>query len=168
MLQQHECFRILVIDDDKRILNSYRKILLGKPLRAATLERMLGEQGTDPFPLQLSVDFAQQGQEGLAMAREAMEQGMPYALAFVDGRMPPGWDGLETIRHLRALDPSLQVVFSSAYNDYSWARMKEQIGLDEGLLIIRKPFDRIEIQQSTLSLLEKWRLRRERELQRLS
>ena len=63
------------------------------------------------------VDSAYQGQEALAMIQKAEEEGRPYALAFMDVRMPPGWDGLETIERLWKEDSEVQVVICTAYSE---------------------------------------------------
>ena len=73
------------------------------------------------------LDSAYQGQEGLALVERALKDGRPYALAFVDVRMPPGWDGIETISRLWAADPDLQVVICTAYSDYSWDQVAERL-----------------------------------------
>ena len=93
--------------------------------------------------------------------QEAVEEGRPYAVAFVDMRMPPGWDGLETIEMLWEADPELQVVICSAYSDYEWSEIVERLGHTDQLLILRKPFDAIEVRQLCCSLTAKWNLARE-------
>ena len=62
-----------------------------------------------------------------------LEQGRPFALAFIDMRMPPGWDGLETIEHLWTVDPDVQVVICTAYSDYSWSDMLTRLGRSDQL-----------------------------------
>ena len=61
------------------------------------------------------------------MARAALERGQPYAMAFVDMRMPPGWDGLKTIEELWKVDPDVQVVICSAHTDYDWSEVVERL-----------------------------------------
>ena len=94
------------------------------------------------------------------MARRAAEEGNPYALAFVDVRMPPGWDGVETIGQLWKCCPELQIVVCSAYSDYSWEEMIHQLGHSPNLVVLRKPFDNTEVLQLAHALTEKWRLNR--------
>ena len=90
--------------------------------------------------------------------QEAREQGRPYAMAFVDMRMPPGWDGVETIEHLWSVDPALQVVICTAYSDHQWDQVTRRLRHSEKLLILRKPFDMIEVKQLADSLTHKWNL----------
>ena len=108
------------------------------------------------------LDHAYQGKEGWEMVQEATKNGNPYALAFVDMRMPPGWDGLKTVERLFASDDdsSLQVVICTAYADHSWDDILQRAGHADRLLILKKPFDSIEIRQTTHALTEKWRLQR--------
>ena len=67
--------------------------------------------------------------------REAVAAGRPYALAFVDVRMPPGWDGVETITRFRKVDPDLQTVICTAYSDYSWNDIQRRLGHSDSLLV---------------------------------
>jgi signal transduction histidine kinase/AmiR/NasT family two-component response regulator/HPt (histidine-containing phosphotransfer) domain-containing protein len=157
--------RVLVIDDNRAIHDDFRKILCPASATAAALdatEAALFGRSTDaveqtPF----EVDSAYQGQEGLLLATKALEAGQPYAMAFVDVRMPPGWDGVETTSKLWELDPNLQVVLCTAYSDYSWGEMFKELGQRDGLLILKKPFDAVEALQLAHALTEKWRLTRQ-------
>jgi signal transduction histidine kinase len=106
------------------------------------------------------VDSAFQGEEGIARVCSALREGRPYALAFVDVRMPPGLDGVETVERLWQEDPDLQVVLCSAYTDYSWEQVAQRLGISQRLLILRKPFDSIEVRQMAHALAEKWELLR--------
>ena len=105
--------------------------------------------------------FASQGEAGWKLLNKATEQGRPIDLAFVDMRMPPGWDGVETIRHLWQSDPMLEIVICSAYSDYSWSDIVEELGLSDRLGILRKPFDSIEVLQTAVARCTKRRLARE-------
>jgi two-component system cell cycle sensor histidine kinase/response regulator CckA len=104
------------------------------------------------------LDSAYQGQEALEKVKQALAEGRPYAMAFVDVRMPPGWDGIETIARIWEVDPELQVVVCTAYSDYSWEEMRAKVGQPDSLLVLKKPFDNIEVQQITHALTKKWLL----------
>jgi len=152
--------RILVIDDNTAIHDDLRKILLGE---VKTQENLREDEellfGTEAVPaIEFEIDSAYQGQEGLAKLEEALAKGRPYALAFVDVRMPPGWDGVETITHLWKADPNLQVVVCTAYSDYSWNDIQRRLGQSENMLILKKPFDNIEVIQLAHALTRKWLL----------
>jgi signal transduction histidine kinase/ActR/RegA family two-component response regulator len=79
-------------------------------------------------------------------------------MAFVDVRMPPGWDGVETTANIWQKYPDLQVVICTAYSDYRWEEMLKKLGYSDRLVILKKPFDNIEVLQLAISMTEKWRL----------
>jgi CheY-like chemotaxis protein len=79
-------------------------------------------------------------------------------MAFVDVRMPPGWDGLETIGHLWRAQPDLQVVICTAYSDFSWDDIRRRLGQVDNLLILKKPFDNVEVLQLVHALTGQWTL----------
>ena len=113
--------------------------------------------GKETVPIaRFEIDSAYQGQEGLAKLERSLAEGRPYALAFVDIRMPPGWDGVETIARLWQAYPNLQVVICTAYSDYSWNDIQRRLGQSENLLILKKPFDNIEVIQLAHALTRKW------------
>ena len=95
------------------------------------------------------------------LVQKALAIGRPYAMAFVDIRMPPGWDGVETSRKIWELDPEIQIVLCTAYSDYSWDEMFEKLGYRDGLLILKKPFDTVEALQLAQALTQKWWLHRQ-------
>ncbi|MFL5349965.1 MAG: response regulator, partial [Hyalangium sp.] len=156
--------RILVVDDNRTIHQDFRKILCPPRARDTALDQMEASLfGLSELPeqtLHFEVDSAFQGEEALVLANAARQQGRPYALAFVDIRMPPGIDGVETTSRLWKDDPDIQVVICSAYADYSWEEMMHKLGLSQRLLILRKPFDGIEVRQLAFALTEKWELLR--------
>jgi two-component system sensor histidine kinase/response regulator len=159
--QLEKNLRVIVIDDNKSIHADFRKILtggggLGKA--EAMEETLFGEVGQMRSFASFQVDSAYQGEEGFEMVRRAKEEGRPYAMAFIDVRMPPGWDGIETTARIWEVDPELQVVVCTAYSDYSWDKMIDRIGHSDKLLILKKPFDNVEALQLATALTEKWHL----------
>jgi diguanylate cyclase (GGDEF)-like protein len=152
--------RVLVIDDNAAIHEDFRKILgRGREVEAdlEMVERLLLGEGPAPGNRPcFELDSALQGQEGVAKVRAALEAGRPYALAFVDMRMPPGWDGLETIQRLWAVDPNVQVVICSAHSDYDWTEVVAKLDHSDRLLVVKKPFEPIEVQQCASALVRKW------------
>jgi PAS domain S-box-containing protein len=155
--------RILIIDDNHAIHDDFRKILSPATKAAATLDvteaELFGKavpHGGMVQPIRYEIDSAYQGQDGVLLVKRALEAGHPYAMAFVDVRMPPGMDGVETTRKMWELDPGLQVVLCTAYSDYSWGEMFEKLGRHDGLLILKKPFDTVEALQLAQALTEKW------------
>ncbi len=153
--------RVLVIDDNPAIHEDFRKILCWDRGRSSELEAQEAELfGTaHPFGAQseFEIDSAFQGEAGLARVYHAMQEGRPYALAFVDVRMPPGWDGIEVTPKLWVADPHLPVVICTAYSDYSWEEMFARIGTSDRTFILKKPFDREEVLQLAHTLAAKTR-----------
>ncbi|MFQ6559626.1 EAL domain-containing protein [Pseudomonas sp. Lb2C1-1] len=152
--------RILVVDDTPAIHQDFRKILspsAGSDDSLDDTESLLF--GTPQVNrLQFQIDSAYQGEEALELVKRAQAEGQPYALVFADMRMPPGWDGLQTIEALWEADPRLQIALCTAFSDYSWETMSERIEFDDQLLILKKPFDTLEIRQMASAMTWKWQL----------
>ncbi|MBL0794148.1 MULTISPECIES: putative bifunctional diguanylate cyclase/phosphodiesterase [Pseudomonas] len=162
--------RILIVDDTPAIHADFRKILTPDTHGEAdlnTLEQTLFGTRQSPH-LTFQLDSAYQGQEALKLVQNALDEGRPYALAFTDMRMPPGWDGLETIEKLWAVDPNLQIALCTAYSDYSWEAMAERLEFGDQLLILKKPFDTLEIRQMANALTWKWQLAQDAALKMLN
>ncbi len=154
--------RILVIDDNAAIHLDFRKVLGAQAEHSAQaaldlLEAdLFGDTVAAATRPNFEIDSAHQGQEGVAMATQALGEGRPYSMAFVDMRMPPGWDGLKTIEHLWAVDPDVQVVICSAHTDYDWTEVVQRLGHSDKLLVLRKPAEPIEVLQCATALSRKW------------
>jgi CheY-like chemotaxis protein len=157
--------RVLVVDDNPTIHEDFRKILSKTAASDSRLDDLesaiLGTQVQAVAHEGFEIDSAFQGEEGLARVQEAADCGSPYALAFVDMRMPQGWDGVETITQLWAVDPSLQIVICTAYSDYSWEQILQQLGKRANLAVLKKPFDNIEVIQLCETLTQKWSLKQQ-------
>ncbi len=182
--------RILLVDDTPSIHQDFQKILgkgaerasgaAGKqvadlkaaffaagakaaPAPAAAPPAATTPKPDDPKAVSFEIDSAFQGLEAVEKVRQAMAEGRPYAMAFVDVRMPPGMDGIKTIQQLWKLDAELHAVLCTAYSDYSWEQTVAELGPSDRLLILKKPFEAIEICQLASALTEKWEVhRRER------
>lgn len=157
-------YRVLVIDDNPSIHDDIRKVLQreSKNITATRLAKAELFGSTEPqehisLP-NFEVNSAYQGQEGFEEVKKALQENRPYALAFVDIRMPPGWDGIETISQIWNVDKEIQVVICTAHSDYSWAEMIKHLGATDRLLILKKPFDNTEIRQLAFNLSRKWGL----------
>ena len=152
--------RILVVDDNPSIHKDFQTILIDEE-ESTTLSELRSEVFGDKNNKSTNknvyeLDFASQGKEGCEKIKAACSENSPYELAFVDMRMPPGWDGLKTIEHIWQIDPKVQVVICTAYSDYSWGEITERLGRSENLLILKKPFDSAEVAQLASALTEKW------------
>lgn len=138
--------KILIVDDQPSIHEAFRSVL-AKPIVATdqldALESLIFESELrpnkpifEPFELQ----HASGGEEALTRVRRAGAEGSPFALAFVDMRMPQGWDGVETIEHLWQVDPELQVVVCTAFSDQVWEDIVRRLRKVDQLLLLNKPF----------------------------
>lgn len=154
--------RILIIDDTRAIHDDFRKILSAADGQMTDLDKaeatLFGSASVRNKRSKFTLESAYQGKDGLALVQQALAEGNRYAMAFVDVRMPPGWDGIETTLKLWEADPDLQIVICTAYSDYSWDDMMQRIGNSDRLVILKKPFDTVEVLQLANALTEKWGL----------
>jgi two-component system NtrC family sensor kinase len=157
--------KVLLVDDNVAIHADFAKILRNPPATAELDELERLGLGRPPAPTPPSINFklesAYQGAEAFEKVHTAMQAGEPYALAFVDMRMPPGWDGLYTIERLWSVDPELQVVICSAYSNYDWDEVLARLHRCDKLLVLKKPFEAVEVLQAANALTGKWRSERE-------
>ncbi|MDI9819230.1 MULTISPECIES: EAL domain-containing protein [unclassified Legionella] len=161
--------RIIVIDDNPSIFQDFIKVLTTTRTSQEfdKLDEQLFGEENDISPHEeillpkFTIDTASQGREGVEKIKKGLKQGSPYALAFVDIRMPPGWDGLETIQHIWKIDKDIQVVICTAYSDYTWEETIRKLGMSDNLLVLKKPFDKVAVRQLACALTRKWLLARE-------
>ena len=150
--------RILIVDDTPSIHDDFRKILtssdnIGKDLKQMA-ESLFGDSGEGPLNscMEYELHSAYQGEEALQMIDKAEQEGKGYALIFMDVRMPPGLDGVKTIKKIWEQYPCMEIVICTAYSDYSWSDIVDMLGPSDHLLVLKKPFDADEAQQMALSL----------------
>ena len=161
MSSSQNTWRILIVDDNPDIHRDIEKCLAGpaKPGALQALEReMFGSGASESAHPVYEIVSAHQGEQGVAACAQALREDRRFSAAFVDMRMPPGIDGLETIERLWKLDPGLQVILCTAFSDYSWKQISGRLGRRDDMLVLRKPFEQIEVQQMALALCEKRRL----------
>ncbi|KTD74726.1 EAL domain-containing protein [Legionella waltersii] len=166
--------RIMIIDDNIAIQEDFIKVLTTSNIsnELQEMEKFLFEdsetistntndaQGSYLLP-KFIFETASQGREGIDKIKQGMENGERYALAFVDIRMPPGWDGIKTIKQMWEIDPDIQVVICTAYSDYSWESTVKHLGMGDNFLILKKPFDLVAVRQLACALTKKWVLAKE-------
>jgi CheY-like chemotaxis protein len=154
--------RVLVIDDNKAIHEDFRKILSSNEPTLAALDvaesALFGSPVNEESQPQFEIESAYQGPEGVTRVQEALVAQRPYAMAFVDMRMPPGWDGIRTAQEILGVDPEIQIIICTAYSAYSWNEISEQIGGSDRMVILKKPFDTDEALRLANALAEKWHL----------
>jgi len=168
MMSDHENNRVLIVDDQKEIHEDFTEMLQPEPLEISGGEfaaSFLAEESPPPRR-HFELLHARTGEDALAVVRSGKERDLPVALVYIDIRMPPGMDGIETIRRFRQVDRDVEIVIMTAYTDMTITEIVHGMELLHKVLYIRKPFTREEIQQMTLSLVEKWNIERRLEEKR--
>lgn len=165
--------RILIVDDDPRVQDDYRHILVPERLTKeeeelnVCMEELFNDtaiaagllddgEALNPDKIVFEIESAFQGEEGVEKAKKAKEAGVPFALAFVDMRMPPGINGVETIEKIWEVDPDIQCIICSAYSDQNMQNTYNRLMKHEQFLFLRKPFDISEVKQLGIAMTEKW------------
>lgn len=165
--------RILIVDDQRDLREQLAKLLHRSAKENETTSlvqqmkaKLMGSKDEEDSQEQLDdsniaednyiADIASQGEEAFKMVQEANANEDPYAMMFLDMRMPPGWDGLETAKRIREIDQNIEIVIMTAYADHDQKTIAEQVGKPEKLLYIKKPFQAEEIYQLALCLTTKW------------
>ena len=154
--------RILVIDNDPVIHEDFRSILrlelaAAQPFRGEA-PALLGRSGSRIDAPRFELEGVLSGQEGLDKVRDALREGRPYSMAYVDARLSNGWDGLETIHHLWQAHGNLLIVLCTAFSEPPWEDIQERLGFSNRFLILKKPFDSLEVRQLTHALAERARV----------
>ncbi len=153
--------RILVIDDEIEVRDSISLILAPSSLRDNQIQHFASDLFDDAPAsfttayerVEFTVDQAANGAAGVELVRAAASANRPYAAAFVDIRMP-GWDGLETVQHIRRFDLSVEVIFLTAYCDHTIEEIIRQAGPQVGYHL--KPFAPDEIKQIATRAVYNW------------
>jgi CheY-like chemotaxis protein len=157
--------RILIVDDNDAIHADFDKILREPSTGASQVDdlaaSLFGEVATQGPQVEFALTHALQGQEALELVLRSLEAAQPYAIAFVDVRMPPGWNGVETVEKIWSHDREIEIVLCTAYSDFSWEEIATRLTQPDRLLILRKPFDPLEVRQLAYGLTAKWFLRRQ-------
>lgn len=158
--------RILIIDDVAGIHEDFRRIFSGDASNTKFDEALAAISNTTTSAPKKTesakyiLDSAYQGEEALKLVEKSIANNERYALAFVDMRMPPGWNGIMTIKKIWEVDPEIQIVICTAFSDYSWEDISHELTTTDNFLILKKPFDVVEIRQLAASLTTKWELKR--------
>ena len=164
--------RILIVDDSQWIHEDFKKILPFTDGTECDIDELLDNifedndgidskaAAGDAGAVYYELYHAYQGEQAYEMVEKAARDNRPFAVAFMDVRMPPGWDGIETIQRIWGKFPDLEMVICTAYSDYSWEEILQTLGVTDQLQFLRKPFDVISIKQMALALTKKWTLAR--------
>ncbi|MBT3198149.1 MAG: response regulator, partial [Gammaproteobacteria bacterium] len=152
--------RILVIDDDPAILELFSRTFVYKNQWIEEFSDLFDLE-TGEFDLSFELSTASQGEEGVALIQQAVDESAPFALVFLDVRLPPGIDGLETARKIREIDSDVHIVISSAYTDYQPSDFR--VVVFSHLYFMRKPLVVAEIEHMAYNASYSWN--RNRQLQ---
>ena len=158
--------RILIVDDEPAIHDSYRRCFAVDTVESGTLAAMASELwGEESEPAACGPAFkathCMQGSEAIAAVERASAEGDPYSVAFLDVRMPPGIDGRETARRIRALDPDIHLVIVTGYSDFPPVEITRVAGPADKIFYIAKPFEVAEICQTATALAKRWQTDRD-------
>ncbi|WP_242414468.1 putative bifunctional diguanylate cyclase/phosphodiesterase [Sphingomonas panni] len=152
--------RILIVDDDPAVHESYRMSFTPSADKAALADlaaQLFDDVAADePPPLRLDLSHVHQGAEAVAAVERSVRDGAQFAVAFIDVRMPPGIDGRETARRIRSIDPDIQIVIVTGYSDFSPAQVAQVAGPPDRLFYIAKPFTADEVVQTATALSHRW------------
>jgi CheY-like chemotaxis protein len=155
--------RILIIDDNRAIHDDFRKILAPPGQASVALNALeaalFGDGNPAPATDDHEVVSAYQGQEAVDIVQRAENDGSPFAMAFVDYRMPPGFDGIETVKRLWTIAPHLEIAICTAFSDYTPEEISTRLGHPQRLVILRKPFDPLEVQELAARMVTHWTAR---------
>ncbi len=155
--------RILIADDEPQMLASYRDCFAIGPasndeLAALGADLFAGgnEAPTAADFSNICFDYVSQGEHAVAKVADAINEGDPYAVLFLDMRMPPGIDGYETATRVRQLDKNINIVVVTGYSDHSPMGIAKVAGPIDRLFYVTKPFKTSDIQQLAQSLAARW------------
>jgi len=158
--------RILIVDDEPAMHDSYRRSFAPAPETGALdalAAELFGDDAAAPVaePASFALTHASQGLDGVAEVDAAIAAGDPFAVAFIDVRMPPGIDGKETATRIRALDPDINLVIVTGYSDFSPLEISRAAGPADKIFYIAKPFEVAEVTQMATALANRWSVDRE-------
>ncbi len=164
--------RILIVDDEPAMRDSYRRSFAGtqsstgEALDAMAIElfgddALVGDAppGSDANAADapaFALTYCDQGLEAVAAVERGLAEDVPFAVAFIDVRMPPGIDGRETAKRIRALDPEINLVIVTGFSDFSPLEISKVAGPPDKIFYIAKPFEVAEILQTATALAQRW------------
>jgi len=156
--------RILIVDDEPPMHDSYRRSFAGpRSSDGSALDAMAAELFGDDLDNSVAdapafaLTYCEQGLEAIAAVEQALADADPFAVAFIDVRMPPGIDGRETAKRIRALDPDVNIVIVTGFSDFSPVEISKVAGPADKIFYIAKPFEVAEILQTATALAQRWR-----------
>jgi diguanylate cyclase len=163
--------RVLVVDDEAEVRDAYRQILCDQEvnlemtgfhqLRSRLFKKNASEsQRQRVRTTTFEPVFCEQATQAVAAVKEGLARNEPFALVFLDVRMPPGPDGVWAATQIRELDPAVEIVICTAYSDADPGEIGGYVPPEDKLSYLQKPFHPHEIRQMTIALASKWRAER--------
>jgi DNA-binding NarL/FixJ family response regulator len=156
--------RILAVDDEQAILDSYRQVLCPDgDLRESESKmedlalKLFGESSSKSLTPEFDLALCLQGDDAVEVVKTAVEENKPFAVAFVDVRLPPGPDGVWAAEHIRTVDPNVEIVMVTAYSDVDPSDVASRVLPADKLLYVQKPFRPQELRQFASALSDKWK-----------
>ena len=156
-------YRILLADDDPGILECYAEVLGLEDGRDELTESrdaldsgLFGGTTAEPQDAEFDLTLCRQGEEAVAAVEASLKQEAPFAVAFLDVRMPPGLDGVRTAQRIRFLDPNVNIVIVTGQSDLSVKEIARKIMPLDKFLYCQKPIQNEELEQMAMSLSAKW------------
>jgi PAS domain S-box-containing protein len=159
--------KILIVDEQPAVLEDFLEILAPvekkreKDLASMEVDNFQAHETRKPDEeVNYNVVTAKQSQEAISLVKQALKEGEPFAVAFMDIRMPPGSGGMHTAFEIERIDSDIQIVFVTAYPNVPCQEILGNIRVTDRWFYLRKPFDPDEIRQCALTLSEKWNLKK--------
>jgi diguanylate cyclase (GGDEF)-like protein len=158
--------RILIADDEEPVLDAYRAVfsdnrpsasasalhdLKAKLFSGSGSEKPLSEKPGSDVDL-FNAHYCRDAEQAVQAVRRAVADGTPFAVAFLDMRMPPGEDGVWAATHIRECDPEVDIVIATAFSDTDPRQITAQVPPEEKLFYVQKPFHPHEVRQMALAL----------------
>ncbi len=153
--------RILIVDDESIFLDLYQAALCPEQYPVNLDSGKENKTNREPIRLcsdEFELSLCTQGDHAIEVVQSVMEIQQPFAVAFIDVRMPPGSDGMQTAQQIRNLDPFIQIVIVTAFSDFHPQDFSQRILPKDKLLYVQKPFHLHEINQWASTLSAKWRV----------
>jgi len=172
MAERNTPIRVLVVDDEPEIRDAYKQILCDTEVNLEMTgfhelrTRLFRKNPTEALrqaatrATSFETVFCQQASEAVAAVKEALARNEPFAVAFIDMRMPPGQDGVWAATQIRELDPAVEIVICTAYSDADPGEIGGYVPPEDKLSYLQKPFHPHEVRQMTIALGSKWRAER--------
>jgi len=170
--------RVLVVDDEAEIRDAYRQIFSEpEPGAQNDARRKLGAKlfgGDEPRKVErlpngaltFDAEYCDGAEAAVEAVKKALDAKQPFAVAFLDMRMPPGPDGVWAAGRIRELDPAIEIAVCTAYSDVDPCEIGGRVPPEDKLSYLQKPFHPHEVRQMAIALASKWRA--ERHLARLA